>query len=151
MEAAAKAGFIHILFTEPKEQDLNAVIAYLKSLKPVTSPYRKEDGSLTESALRGEKLFKSEQTSCSTCHPSPLFTNLEVFDVGTANPSDRRDTSFDTPTLTEGWRNPPYLHDGSAVTLKDVLTLHNLKNQHGTTTPLTPDQIGDLEAYLKSL
>ncbi|MEI6175788.1 MAG: hypothetical protein WCS43_02755 [Verrucomicrobiota bacterium] len=151
MEAAAKAGFVHILFTEPKEQDLKAVIAYLKSLKPVTSPHRKEDGSLTESALRGQKLFNSGQTSCSTCHPSPLFTNLEVFDVGTANPSDRGNNSFDTPTLAEAWRNPPYLHDGSAATLKEVLTQHNLKNQHGTTTTLTPEQIGDLEAYLKSL
>ena len=151
MEEAAKAGFVHILFTEPKEQDLKAVIAYLKSLEPVTSPYRKEDGSLTESAKRGEKIFNSGQTSCATCHPSPLFTNLEVFDVGTANPTDRGDTSFDTPTLSEIWRSPPYLHDGSAATLKEVLTQHNLKNQHGNTTTLTPEQIGDLEAYLKSL
>lgn len=151
MEAAAKAGFVHILFTEPKEQDLQAVIAYLRALEPAVSPHRNEDGSLTEAAQRGEKLFLSEQVACAQCHPAPLLTNLASFDVGTVSATDRGSASFDTPTLAEGWRNPPYLHDGSAPTLKDVLTKHNQKNQHGATTQLTPEQIDDLAAYLESL
>ena len=151
MDAAAMAGFVHILFTEPKKEDLQAVIAYLKSLEPVISPYRKEDGSLTESAQRGEKLFLSEQTACAQCHPVPLFTNLKGYHVGTANATDRGDPNFDTPTLVEGWRTPPYLHDGIAPTLKEVLTKYNPKNQHGNTTQLTPQQIDDLAAYLLSL
>jgi cytochrome c peroxidase len=48
-------------------------------------------------------------------------------------------------------RTPPYLHDGSAPTLRDVLTTHNPKNLHGSTTQLTPEQIADLLAYLQSL
>lgn len=151
MEAASMAGFVHILFTEPKKEDLQAVIAYLKSLQPVVSPYRNEDGSLTESAQRGEKLFLSEQTACAQCHPAPLFTNLDGYEVGTANATDRGTPKFDTPTLAEGWRNPPYLHDGIAPTLKEVLTKFNPKNQHGNTTQLTPQQIDDLAAYLESL
>ncbi len=151
VEACTNAGFVHLLFTEPKLQDLKAVIAFLKSLEPVTSPYRKEDGSLTESAQRGEKLYGSEQVGCAVCHPAPLFTNLACVDVGTTSATDRGTVSFDTPTLVEGWRSPPFLHDGSAVTLKEVLTKHNPKNQHGATTQLTPEQIDDLAAYLLSL
>ncbi len=151
MEVAAKAGFVHILFTEPKEEDLQAVIAYFKSLTPVVSPYRNEDGSLTDAAKRGEQIYQSEQAACAQCHPGPLFTNLTSFDVGTTTPIDRGQKTFDTPTLVEGWRTPPYLHDGSAPTLKDVLTTHNTANQHGSTKHLTPEQIADLEAYLKSL
>jgi DNA-binding beta-propeller fold protein YncE/cytochrome c peroxidase len=151
MEAAAKAGFVHILFTEPKEPDLRAVIAYLKALEPVTSPFRNEDGSLTEAARRGERLFHSEQTGCAQCHPAPLFTDLGMYEVGTATATDRGTTSFDTPTLAEGWRNPPFLHDGGAPTLKAVLTDANRKDQHGVTSKLTPEQVNDLTAYLLSL
>lgn len=151
MEVAVKAGFIHIQFTEPKEQDLKAVNAYFKSLEPVVSPYRNEDGSLTESARRGEQLFNSEQVGCAQCHPGPLFTNLISYELGTGNAADRDKDSFDTPTLVEIWRNPPYLHDGSAATLEDVLTKYNLKDLHGTTSQLTPEQIKDLAAYLYSL
>jgi YVTN family beta-propeller protein len=151
MEAAAKAGFVHILFTEPKTQDLEAVIAYLRALEPVTSPHRNEDGTLTEAAQRGEKLFQSEQVGCAQCHPGPLFTNLNSFEVGTATTTDRGSASFDTPTLAEGWRSPPFLHDGSATTLKEVLTKANPKDQHGVTSKLSPDQINDLAAYLESL
>jgi YVTN family beta-propeller protein len=151
VEVAAKAGFVHIEFTEPKEQDLKSVVAYLKSLQPVTSPHRKEDGSLTDSAQRGEKLFQSQQVGCFHCHPAPLFSNLSSYDVGTANASDRDVTRFDTPTLVEGWRNPPYLHDGSAVTLRDVITKHNTEDRHGKTSQLAPEQIEDLVEYLNSL
>jgi cytochrome c peroxidase len=151
METAVRAGFIHILFTEPKEDDLQAVIAYFKSLEPVVSPHRKEDGSLTDSAQRGKQLFNSEEVTCAQCHAPPLLTTLRSFDVGTANASDRGNTAFDTPTLTEAWRSPPYLHDGSAPTLRDVITSHNIKDQHGETSRLTPEQIDDLAAYLESL
>jgi mono/diheme cytochrome c family protein len=151
VETAAKAGFVHIEFVEPKPEEVQAVVAYLKSLQPAVSPHRNEDGSLTESAKRGEQLFQSPQVGCAQCHPAPLFTDLTTYDVATANALDRNEKAFDTPTLVEGWRTPPYLHDGSAPTLKDVITRHNLKDQHGVTTKLTPQQIDDLTAYLQSL
>lgn len=151
METAAYAGFVHILFVEPEAQDLQAVIAYLKSLKPATSPYRKPDGSLTESARRGEKLFNDPQVACAQCHPGPLFTDLALTDVGTTRLSDRGATRFDTPTLIELWRNPPYLHDGSAATLREVLVEQNRGDLHGVTSGLKTAEIDDLVAYLLSL
>jgi DNA-binding beta-propeller fold protein YncE len=151
METAAYAGFVHILFVEPDAQDLQAVIAYLKSLKPATSPYRKPDGSLTESARRGEKIFNDPQVACAQCHPGPLFTDLTLTDVGTTRPSDRGAGRFDTPTLIELWRNPPYLHDGSAATLREVLVEQNRDDLHGVTSGLKTAEIDDLVAYLLSL
>jgi YVTN family beta-propeller protein len=145
------AGFVHILFTEPKDQDVVAVAAYIQSLKPVVSPYRKPDGSLNEAALRGEKIFNDPQVACAKCHPGPLFTNLASVDVGTSRPSDRGVLTFDTTSLVEMWRTAPYLHDGSAVTLRQVLVEENKTDKHGVTSKLTPAQIDDLVAYLLSL
>jgi cytochrome c peroxidase len=151
LEAATKAGFVHIQFVEPTPEEIQAVVAYLKSLQPVVSPHRNEDGSLTDSAKRGEQLFNTPEIGCAQCHPAPLFTDLTVYDVGTINPLDRNENAFDTPSLAEAWRNPPYLHDGSAPTLKDVITKHNAADKHGSTSKLTPQQIDDLAAYLESL
>jgi cytochrome c peroxidase len=145
------AGFIHILFTEPKAQDIQSVVAYLKSLKPVVSPYRKADGTLTDSALRGEKLYNDPQVACAKCHPGPLLTDLAMSNVGTSRTFDRGAKTFDTPTLAELWRSPPYLHDGSAVTVRQILVEQNRGDLHGATSKLTPAQIDDLAAYLLSL
>ncbi len=151
LAACVRAGFVHILFTEPKDADAEAVVAYIKSLQPVVSPYRKEDGSLTESAQRGEKLFKDPQVACAKCHPGTVSTDLAMYDVGTSRPFDRGAKAFDTTSLVELWRTPPYLHDGSANTIRQVLVEQNREDKHGVTSKLTPAQIDDLAAYLLSL
>jgi cytochrome c peroxidase len=58
---------------------------------------------------------------------------------------------FDTPTLIEVWRTAPYLHDGSAATVRDVLTTHNPNGKHGNTSCLTLSQVDDLIDYILSL
>lgn len=151
METAVWAGFVHIQFTEPAEEEVEAVIAYLKSLQPVASPHRTRDGSLTDSANRGKELFQSKSVGCATCHPAPLFTKLAMKDVGTASPQDLGKTAYDTPSLVELWRNPPYLHDGRAATLRQVLIDHNPDDDHGNTSDLKPAEIEDLIQYLLSL
>ncbi|MDO4559218.1 MAG: hypothetical protein Q4C47_09645, partial [Planctomycetia bacterium] len=44
-EVAVRAGFIHIMFQEADEDTCTHVDDYLKSLRPVPSPYRNSDGS----------------------------------------------------------------------------------------------------------
>ena len=66
-------------------------------------------------------------------------------------PTDKATDTFDTPTLVEIWRTAPYLHDGSAATLREVLTVKNSNDQHGKTSQLTQQQIDDLAEYLLSL
>jgi hypothetical protein len=43
------------------------------------------------------------------------------------------------------------LHDGSAATLREVLTEANKKDEHGKTSHLGDEQISDLVEYLRSL
>ena len=149
-EAAVRAGIRHILFTSQPPEVAEALDAYLQSLKPVPSPHRVK-GLLSAAAQRGEKVFRSKETGCAECHPGPLFTDLKSYDVGTLGRFDKPTDRFDTPTLIELWRTAPYLHDGSAATLRDVLTTANPGDRHGRTSRLTADQLGDLAAYLLSL
>jgi cytochrome c peroxidase len=49
------------------------------------------------------------------------------------------------------YRSPPYLHNGTAKTLMDVLTTANVGDKHGKTSHLKREQLEDLVAFLKSL
>ncbi len=149
-EAAVRHGIHSSLAAALPEEVAAAMDEWLKSLKPAPSP-RRVDGRLSEAARRGEKLFQSSDTGCVNCHEPPLFTDLHSYDVGTRNVFDKEDREFDTPTLRELWRTAPYLHDGSAGTIRDVLTTHNPKDEHGKTSHLGAQQIGDLAEYLLSL
>jgi YVTN family beta-propeller protein len=149
-EAAVQAGIRHILFTVQPPVVAESIGDYLKSLTPVPSPHL-VNGKLSATAQRGKVLFESKEVGCTQCHPGPLFTDLQSYDVGTRGRFDREKDIFDTPTLVEIWRTAPYLHDGSAATVREVLTTSNQKNEHGKTSQLTPEQIDQLVEYLLSL
>jgi DNA-binding beta-propeller fold protein YncE len=149
-EQAVRSGFRHILFAKRPEPEAVAIDAYLRSLQPMPSP-RLVNGNLSRSALRGKALFESARTGCFTCHPPGLFTDLRSYDVGTRGSYDKAGDKFDTPTLVELWRTAPYLHDGSAATIREVLTTRKPHDQHGRTSSLSRRQIEDLCAYLLSL
>jgi len=149
MEVATLKGFEFIQFREIEEGDLNAVRAYLRSMEPEASPYL-VNGQLSPKARKGKQIFDDPAVGCSACHPAPLFTSLKTYNVGTRSALDRSD-EFDTPTCVELWRTGPYLHDGSAVTLKDVVTVKNLNDKHGRTSHLSADDIDALVEYLLSL
>ena len=149
-EQAVRAGIRHILFTVQPPEVGDSLDAYLKALKPVPSP-QLVDGKLSKSATRGKKLFNDRTVGCVACHPAGLLTDLQVYDVGSTGQFDRGVKEFDTPTLVEAWRTAPYLHDGSAATLRDVVTTHNRGDLHGKTSHLTPQQMDDLVEYLLSL
>ncbi|MHC4744861.1 MAG: beta-propeller fold lactonase family protein, partial [Planctomycetota bacterium] len=105
-EVAVRAGIRHIQFAVRPEEDAVAIDEYLKSLKPIPSPYLAKGGP-SRSARRGEKIF--EKANCASCHPAPLYTNLKQYNVGTGKDREA-DALFDTPTLVEVWQTAPYLH-----------------------------------------
>lgn len=148
-EVAVRSGIRHILFTVQPDEVASSMDEWMKTLKPIPSPYLVK-GKLSPAAQRGEKLFNSGKTTCAGCHPKELYTTLLSYDVGTKGQYDRT-TEFDTPTMKEVWRTAPYMHDGSAATMKDVLTTHNKDDKHGHTKNLTPQQIDDLAEYVLSL
>jgi YVTN family beta-propeller protein len=147
---AVRAGLRSILFTVQPEEIPQAIDAYLKSLTPIPSPIVVSNRYAAR-IKAGEAVFNSTQTGCSSCHPRGLYTDLQHYDVGTQNPTDKPGDAFDTPTLVEVWRTAPYLHDGSAANLREVLVDRNPKDRHGRTSHLTPDQLEALIAYLLSL
>jgi YVTN family beta-propeller protein len=139
--------------------DLDALAAYVSSLSSVgRSPLRAADGALTADALAGRAIFNGVG-QCASCHSGADFTDSAsglLHDVGTLKASSGKRlgatlTELDTPTLKGLWNSPPYLHDGSAVTLMDVLTTANPANRHGATTTLTLQQREQLVAYLQQI
>jgi len=152
-ETAVRSGLRHIQFSVRPEADAVAMDEYLKSLKPLQSPYLVKDPktgkpSLSQSAERGEEIFKL--ANCASCHTAPLYTNLKKYNVGTGRTKEK-DVEFDTPTLIEIWRSAPYLHDGRAATIEEVFKEYNPNDIHGRTTGLTDQQIKDLALFVLSL
>jgi DNA-binding beta-propeller fold protein YncE len=130
--------------------DLDAIAAYLSSLSESDpSPFRTSAGALTTQAQSGKLIFQRQK--CAVCHNGTLFTDSPsrlLHDVGTIKPSSGQRLGatllgFDTPTLKGLWDTGPYLHDGSAATLTDVLS--NTLHAGGT---LTTTEKNDLAAYL---
>ena len=150
-ETAVRSGIRYILFTIRPEAEAQAMDAYLKSLKPLPSPLLDPQGELTPLAQEGKALFGSARTGCSNCHHGEYFTDMNLYDVGTAGEYDKPNQAFDTPSLREIWRTAPYLHDGSAATIRELLTTHNPRDLHGHTQELDEHELQALETYLLSL
>ena len=132
---------------------------YLATLVHRTdTPYRNPDGSLSPDAQRGETLFHDPAVGCADCHTPPFFTDSRLetpfikHDVRTALVGDPDALGgFDTPSLIGVWDTAPYLHHHQAQSLEEVLTIFNTGDDHGTTSHLDPEQIGQLAAYLRSI
>jgi cytochrome c peroxidase len=128
-------------------EGLDAVAAFMASLEVPPSPYKVSQ----EEFERGQGVFT--QLGCDTCHPGPLYTDLQLHDVGTGDPalehnSHGRGTQFDTPSLLGIWATAPYLHDGSAQTLADVL---RIGNEHNVADRVSEQESQDLLSYLLAL
>jgi hypothetical protein len=149
-EVAVRAGIRHSLFAVLPTEVPAAIDAYLKSLMPQPSPWLVR-GQLSPAARRGKKIFEDRSVACAICHVPPLFTDLKSYDVDTAGTYDKPGALYDTPTLVELWRTGPYLHDGSATTLIEVLDSARRSDKHGKVSHLTDQQLDDLAAYVLSL
>ena len=145
-ETAVRAGMKYIQFVTRSEEELQAIDEYLKNLQPVASPYLAE-GKLSQAADRGKEVF--EKAGCSHCHTGQHGTNMKQYDVGTGVGLDKG-KKFDTPVLSELWRTAPYLNDGCAASIKEVLTKYNIDDKHGKTSQLSEQEIDDLVEFLLS-
>jgi cytochrome c peroxidase len=149
-----QAGYKFIEFQAHPQADYDDIHAFMTALTPEPSPYW-VNGKLTPDALQGKAIFESAQTRCLECHkPGWYYGDTNKYNVGTLHGADY--TSNDTtgyipPNLYELWRTAPYLHDGSAMTMREVLTTFNAGDLHGVTSHLTPNQIDQLAAYMLQL
>ena len=134
-------------------RELDALAAYVRSLGETRrSPYRQPNGRLTADAVAGRELFRS--LDCMSCHAAPHFSDSATgarHDVGSAQPHSGRRLGgpldgFDTPTLVGLWTTAPYLHDGSAASLREVLA--SASPRHMSLDGLGSAQVDQLLAYL---
>jgi len=135
-----------------RSPELDALNAYIESLNSFDeSPNKNENGTMTSAALQGKALFNSLQ--CANCHSGETFTNSPsglLHDIGTLAASSgsrlgRALQGLDVPTLRDVWATAPYLHDGSAATVKDAIARHTIGNN------LSQSDLDLLEAYVLQL
>jgi YVTN family beta-propeller protein len=149
-EVAVRSGITHIQFAVRPEEDAVAIDEYLKALQPVPSPYL-VNGQLSDAAKRGKELFGSDRIGCFKCHPEPLYTDLQMHDVGSKGQFDREANEFDTPSLVECWRTAPYNHDGHWLTVKELIKEGKHGNKVGQVEKLTDQELNDLVEFVLSL
>lgn len=121
-------------------EDLDSMAAYINWTRGVRRPQDQDPALLAE----GEDLFNDPMVGCATCHAGARYTDNEhhtVLDF---------DEPTNTPSLSGVAATAPYLHDGSAATLRDVL-MRTRDGSMGDTRLLTIHQMEALEAYLMSL
>ena len=115
--------------------------AFLESLPAPRAP----DKGDASAVARGRELFTSETAACSACHDGPMLSDGSQHDLATAI------GPVDTPSLIGLAHSAPYYHDGSARTLRSLLTERGSVHSMGETDHLSPAQIDDLVAYLETL
>lgn len=134
---------------EPKaglSDDLDNLNAYVTSLNTFTfSPHRKWNGALRGAGPAGKAIFEAK--GCAKCHGGDAYTDSPQgnrHDVGTISENSGLRlggmlNGIDTPTLRGIWSTEPYLHDGSANSLSDVLMNEKHLNAGSTDTGLLND------------
>ncbi len=125
-----------------RSADLDALAAFIDGL---AIPQRSH--ALTPQEKRGKAVFESPEAGCLDCHSPPLYTDLMLHNVGTGEVLEE----YDTPTLRFLFDSPPYLHDGRAADLEEVLTTYNQSDLHGVSSHLTQEELDDLVTYLLAL
>lgn len=144
-----------------------AIAAFERTL--VSEPSLVETGAMTAAQRRGYALFTSARTQCTACHGGPAFTsyafeNNGLYDVY-ADSGRYRLTKrlsdvarFKVPSLRHVSQTPPYMHDGSVRTLRDVLDHYNSGGHaHPNKSPLIrplglrSSELDDLEEFLRAI
>lgn len=141
-----------------KSGDLDALAAYVGSLNTVgRSPFRSANGSLTSNGQAGRDIFQA--AGCAGCHQGEAFTDSpqrQLHDIGSIDADSGRRigatlTGFDTPTLRGIWANAPYLHDGSAATLKAAVLAHQSDAVGYDVNTLSNADLNRLVSYLRQI
>jgi cytochrome c peroxidase len=151
-----------------------AIAAFERSLVCGNSAFDKyedgDDAALSEGEQQGLQLFR-EKANCVRCHTGFAFTDERYHNIGvgfdrpkpdlgryTITKKEADNGAFKTPTLRNIAASAPYLHDGSAKTLEDVIEFYDkggIKNPSLSNEikplNLTAKEKTDLVAFLKSL
>ncbi len=134
-----------------------------------------ESGAISDAAIRGAALFEGK-AACIVCHNGPFLSDFQFHNISTSPPGEKgtradegrylatgleRDRGkFLTPMLRSSAMTSPYFHDGSEVSLHEVIRrkvtdLATLDPNHSplirAAEPLSDDEVHDLVQFLISL
>lgn len=149
-----------------------ALATFQRTLVSGSTPFdewvAEKESAISKTAKNGFLLFNTKG-KCSVCHSGWNFTDSGFHDIGLASPDIGRGKflpgvkamkhAFKTPTLRNVTERAPYMHDGSLVTLKEVIEYYN----KGGSVPreskapeieplgLTESEVNDLVTFLQTL
>ncbi len=147
--AAVEKSYTETMFgPKPSAEEVRAVVAFLGTLEHPPNPHRTADNELSAAAKRGRALFTGA-AQCSRCHAPPEYTSPNTYDVKLEDDGSpyRR---WNPPSLRGLWQRGPYLHDGRAATLDELLQGPHAPEKLGGHA-LSAEQRRDLLAFLESL
>ncbi|MFN8052008.1 MAG: c-type cytochrome [Acidimicrobiales bacterium] len=127
--------------------DRSAIAQWLSELS--APPAAEAAASAPAEVEAGRVLFEGA-AGCATCHTGASGSDGKLHDVTSRSTDpDGVMARVRTPRLVGLAGRSPYLHDGRALTIEDVLT-DNPGDRHGVTSTLTDEQRAALVAYLES-
>lgn len=155
-----------------------AIADYERTCMSGNSPWdrwrrTKDEAAVSDEVKLGHELFFG-RAGCSTCHVGPNFTDSLFHNLGVGwneetqtfaddgryavTGAEHDKGAFKTPTLRDVALHAPYLHDGSARTLEDVVELYD---DGGKANPyldpkikkldLTAEEVHALVAFMHAL
>lgn len=149
LSAAIEKSMTETMFgAKPQAADVKAMIAYMETLTPPPNPHRQKDGSFSPAAKRGKVIFEGK-AACSRCHKGELYFSASNYDVGLEDDGSPFPL-WNPPTLVGVWDRGPFLHDGRAATLDELLQRPHSPEKVGG-AKLTDEERRDLIEFLKSL
>jgi len=126
------------------EEEIKSVVTFLETLEHPPNPR----ADLSEAAKRGQALFKGK-ARCAKCHHGDQYTSERNYDVG-LEPDGSPYKLWNPPSLRGLWDRGPYLHDGRAATLSDLLDKHHPPEKLGG-EELNKEELNDLIEFLRAL
>ncbi len=126
----------------PDEQQIAAIVCYIKTLSPPTL-MRTNTDIRQQNIKRGRSLFGS--LGCANCHTPPAYTTAKSYNIGLFDEvgNDR----FNPPSLRGVANRRLFFHDGRAKSLKEVFTKH----KHQLTDDLAEKDLNSLIDFLVTL
>jgi YVTN family beta-propeller protein len=142
--AAVAKSYTETMFgPRPAPDEARAVAAFLATLEHPPNPHPS-----TAAVRRGAALFAGK-ARCTHCHQGNEYTAGRNYDVK-LEPDGSPYSLWNPPTLRGLWDRGPYLHDGRAGTLDELLHGPHAPEKLGG-QPLSPAERTDLVAFLRSL
>lgn len=134
----------------PTAREIDALLAYLETLRCPPSPFQATTPQQAAAITRGQKLFMSKRAGCITCHDGPGFSGGGIHEVDLGSADDAY-VGFNPPALVGLSRKTNWLHHGRARTLEDLLIRYHGPDRVSGNRPFAESEVQDLVAFLRSL